>query len=221
MHSFTRIRRRIRRAGLQLNILIGFSYRRLSVFLRANRAKFDPWAKGALITCLVLLLGGLFVHYRSGLTSYAEALSANGTLSQLGIAVGAAMLGVIGIVFSLSIFSIQHVAERGTLLTLREYANDWVLQLVYWSLAGFAVLAVTAGLLGKRLAVYSLTSNFAILIVTVLLLKLYFNRAIKFSDPHFTVSKIAKRGQKFLAGVRRLDRAIEAELRYARRKGKP
>src|ERR1035438_2489157 len=75
---------------------------------------------------------------------------ASGITSQLGIAVGAAMLGVIGIVFSLSLFSIQQVAERGTSLTLREYARDWVLRLVYCSLAIFFVFGLAALLLKKE-----------------------------------------------------------------------
>jgi hypothetical protein len=54
------------------------------------------------------------------------------------------MLGVIGIVFSLSIFSIQQVAERGTALTVREYTKDWVFRLVYWALALFAIVAVVS-----------------------------------------------------------------------------
>lgn len=159
------------------------------------------------------------LHHRAELKTYCEALSANGTLPQLGIAVGAAMLGVIGIVFSLSLFSIQQVAERGTTLTLREYANDWVLRVVYWSLAGFALFAVVAALLKKDFALFSMAADFLILFGAILFLKLYFNRAIKFSDPHFTVMKIAKRGKKFLKQIRRIERATEAEIRYIRRKG--
>lgn len=219
MRYLVRIRRRMRRLFLRLNLFIGIFYRRFTVFLRRNRARLRFGTTGLLLIFLGLLLGYVVLRYRSDLRTHAEALSVNGTLSQLGIAVGAAMLGVIGIVFSLSIFSIQQVAERGTPLTLREYANDWVLQLVYWSLAAFTVFAMTAALLVKRLALHSLTVNIAILIAAILLLKLYFNRAIKFSDPHFTVSKIAKRATKFLAGVRQLERAAEAEIRYARRKG--
>ena len=60
------------------------------------------------------------------------------------------MLGVIGIVFSLSLFSIQQVAERGTSLTLREYARDWVLRLVYGSLAAFTVFAMATALLKRN-----------------------------------------------------------------------
>lgn len=218
MHTLMRLRRRIRRLRLRMSLTIGIFFRRRVVHLQRNRARVYWATRAASIIALATLIAALVGHHKSGLRTQAEALSSNGTLSQLGIAIGAAMLGVIGIVFSLNIFSVQQVAERGTLLTLREYANDWVLRLVYWSLAVFAILAVAVALFGKNFAVYSLGANFAILIAAVLLLKTYFNRAIKFSDPHFTVSKIAKRGRKFLKVVRRLERAVEAEIRYARRK---
>lgn len=221
MKRAIRLRRRMRRGVLRLGIYTGAFYRRFNVVLRRNRARVYPGATVAIVFLVGLLIGALGFHYRTNLKRYAGTLSANGTLSQMGIAVGAAMLGVIGIVFSLSFFSIQQVAERGTLLTLREYANDWVLRLVYWSLAAFTVFAVTAAILVKHLAFYSLVSNFTILIAAVLMLKLYFNRAIKFSDPHFTVAKIARRGLKFLATAQKVERAAEAEMRYARRKGKP
>jgi uncharacterized membrane protein len=136
----------------------------------------------------------------------------------LGIAVGAAMLGVIGIVFSLSLFSIQQVAERGTSLTLREYARDWVLRLVYGSLAAFTVLAMAAALLKKESAVFALTINFVILVATICLLKLYFNRTIRFSDPHFIISKIAGRARKSLVTIKKMEHAMEREVRYRRRK---
>jgi uncharacterized membrane protein len=220
MRPFNRIYRRGRRLHLRLGLFVGVPFRRLLLYWRRNRRRLHLALSAVLTVLLGVVLVGLAVHYKSALKVHAEALSVNGTLSQLGIAVGAAMLGVIGIVFSLNLFSIQQVAERGTLLTLREYANDWVLQLVYWSLAAFSISAVTVALFGKRLAFYSLSTNFAILGVTVVLMKIYFNRAIKFSDPHFTVSKIAKRGRKFLGVAQRLERAVEAEVRYARRKRK-
>jgi uncharacterized membrane protein len=172
-----------------------------------------------LLALLAFTIGRLLFHHRLTLKTYAETLVANGTVPQLGIAVGAAMLGVIGIVFSLSLFSLQQVAERGTSLTLREYEKDWVLRTVYWCLALFTLLAIVVAMLKKEFALSSIATVFTILIAAILLLKLYFNRTIKFSDPHFTVSQIAKRANKYLNKIQRIERAFQAEMRYARRKG--
>jgi uncharacterized membrane protein len=219
MRYFTRFRRRIRRASLRLDLVVGIYRRRFTARLRRQGKRLYLVASAALLILLCSVAGTVIFRHRFDLKIAAELLSVSGTLSQLGIAVGAAMLGVIGIVVSLSIFSIQQVADRGTFLTIREFANDWILRSVFWSLATFTVFAMATALLKKDFALHSLVSNFAILIAAILLLKVYFNQAIKFSDPHFTVSKIADRARRFMRKIRQIERGAEAEIRYARRKG--
>jgi uncharacterized membrane protein len=221
MNRLARRRRKIRRSVLSLKLYAGVLSRRCTGFLRRYKKHILLTINALLLALLIFTTARLFLHYRLTLKTYAETLISNGIVPQLGIAIGAAMLGVIGIVFSLSLFSIQQVAERGTSLTLREYANDWVLKTVYWCLALFTLLAMIVVMLKKELALSSIGIIFTILIAAVLLLKLYFNRAIKFSDPHFTVSQIAKRANKFLNNIRKIERAFQAEMRYARRKGQP
>jgi uncharacterized membrane protein len=221
MNRLARRRRRMQRSVLRFKLHAEVLSRRFTVYVQRHKKYALSTINALMLAVLACAIGRLFLHHRLTLKTYAETLSINGTVSQLGIAVGAAMLGVIGIVFSLSLFSIQQVAERGTSLTLREYANDWVLKTVYWCLALFTLLAMIVVLLKKELALSSIGIIFTILIAAILLLKLYFNRAIKFSDPHFTVSKIAKRANKFLNRIRRIERAFQAEMRYARRKGQP
>jgi uncharacterized membrane protein len=144
------------------------------------------------------------------------ALADKGTLPQLEIAVGAAMLGVIGIVFSLSIFSIQQVAERGTTFTLREYANDWVFRFVYWALAVFAFVAMVSALQKSESGLYRICLVLGILFATVLMLGIYFQRVMKFVDPHFTITKVAKRASKLLRQCQRAESAVQGEIRCQR-----
>jgi uncharacterized membrane protein len=212
-------RRRFRRSVLKLKLVTGVYLRRISLRYHKNKRNLYRFLGVVCFASLLVLLGSELFRYKPTLRANAETLSASGITSQLGIAVGAAMLGVIGIVFSLSLFSIQQVAERGTSLTLREYASDWVLRLVYSSLAIFTVFATAAALLKKESAVLAIAVNFVILISTILLLKLYFNRTIRFSDPHFIVSRIAERARKSLGTIKRMERVTERELRYRRRKG--
>jgi uncharacterized membrane protein len=220
MRNVRRFRRKVRRSILRLIHILALRRWRLAVTFRRYRSRLYA-AAGVILLALACWTGGLvFLRNHVQARESAEALSTAGTLSQVGIAVGAAMLGVIGIVFSLSLFSIQQVAERGTSLTLREYANDWVLRAVFWSLAAFTVLAMGTALLGKHSAIHTIVANFLVLVATILLLKLYFNRAIKFSDPHFTVTKIAGRARKSLSLIRQVARAVEAEVRHERRRGR-
>lgn len=218
MHNFGHFRRRLRRSVLRLRLATAVYLTRTSLRYYKHAKTLYRFLGIVCITPPLAFLGFEFVHYKSSLTANAESLSTSGVLSQLGIAVGAAMLGVIGIVFSLSLFSIQQVAERGTSLTLREYARDWVLRLVYGSLAAFTVFAMATALLKKESAVLAVTIDFVILVATICLLKLYFNRTIRFSDPHFIISKIAGRARKSLVTINKMEHTMEREVRYRRRK---
>ncbi len=216
-HHVRRLRRRIRQKALRFSLSATVRLRRLQVWFRARiaRVHFVPWA---LIPSLLVLVigGGLVYRHRVQWQKASEALADKGTLPQLEIAVGAAMLGVIGIVFSLSIFSIQQVAERGTAFTLREYAHDWVFRIVYWTLAVFAFLAMLSALQRSESALYRICLNLGMLLASVLILRVYFGRVIQFVDPHFTITKVANRARKLLKQSQSVERAVQAEVRYQR-----
>ncbi|MCL4522360.1 MAG: hypothetical protein M1453_05545 [Acidobacteria bacterium] len=213
-----RLRRRIRRLTLRFLLSATVHFRRLQVRFRAQvtRLRFLPWI--LIPTLLGAAIGGLVYIHQDLWQKTGEALADKGILPQLEIAVGAAVLGIIGIVFSLSIFSIQQVAERGTPFTLREYAQDWVFRIVYWTLALFALLAMLSALQKNETGLYRICFNLGILAGSVLLLKVYFGRVIKFVDPHFTVTKISKRASKFLRQIQIVEGAVRAEVRYQRAK---
>lgn len=217
MRHMRKLRRRLKQIVFRVVLSARVRIRRLLIRLRMQIARlgFLPWA---LVLSLILtgLVASLAYRNRVKWQIVSEALVVNGTLPQLEIAVGAAVLGVIGIVFSLSIFSIQQVAERGTALTIREYASDWVFRIVYWTLAFFAFLAMVSALQMKESAFLGVCLNLGILVATVLVLKVYFDRAIKFVDPHFTITKVAKRARKSLRQIQRLERVIQAEIRLQR-----
>src|SRR5882762_5711054 len=115
-----RLRRRTRQQTLRFLLIATVRVRRLRVWCQAQIAKTRFVARALIPALLVLAIGGLVFRHRVQWQTASEVLGNKGILSELEIAVGAAMLGVIGIVFSLSIFSIQQAAERGTTLTLRE-----------------------------------------------------------------------------------------------------
>ena len=143
-------RRNIRRILLRSVLATTVRLRRVKVRVRIRLA--GPRLKWIVMGLCATILSAVGIAYLRHVSWHADSqkLVANGTLPQLEIAVGAAMLGVIGIVFSLSIFSIQQVAERGTAYTVREYARDWVFRMVYWALATFAFVAMLSALQEKE-----------------------------------------------------------------------
>src|SRR5579859_4556073 len=215
-NSLRRLRRRARRQTLRFVLAAEVRLRRLRLRSQAQiaKARIVGWA---LIPALIVLAAAslVFRHWVQW-QKVSETLGNKGILPQLEIEVGAAMLGVIGIVFSLSIFSIQQAAERGTTLTLREYARDWVFRLVYWTLALFASLEMMSALQKNEAGLYRACLTFAILGASFLILKVYFDRAMKFLDPHFTITKVAGRATKLLKRIQRLERSLQREVRYQR-----
>lgn len=200
---------------LRLRIFVHFLRSRGWARSRVMRIRFLPWL---LITSLIAvgITTGLLYRHRVQWHAAAEALAEKGTLPSLEIAVGAAILGIIGIVFSLSIFSIQQAAERGTTFTLREYTQDWVFKAVYWTLAVFALVAMLSALQRSGLAIYRIFASLAMLVLSVVILRMYFDRVMKFVDPHFTISKVAKRAHEFLRDIEQIERVVHSEVRYHR-----
>jgi uncharacterized membrane protein len=66
--------------------------------------------------------------------------------AQLCIAVGAALIGLIAVVFTLSLFVIQQISDRSVPGILREYAADRGIRAVYAALSGFAVTCLLGNL---------------------------------------------------------------------------
>jgi uncharacterized membrane protein len=211
-----KMRRRLRRILLLFALAVTVRLRRVHVQVRTQIAR--PRLRWIVVAAFASTATGIGLVYLRHVRWHADSqkLVTNGTLPQLEIAVGAAMLGVIGIVFSLSIFSIQQVAERGTAYTVREYARDWVFRMVYWTLSIFAFVAMWSALQEKESGAYGIWLSMGILLASVLVIKIYFNRAIKFIDPHFTISKVAARARKLLSRIQQVEGAVRAELRYER-----
>lgn len=210
-------RRRMLRVRLRLVLSLSVYFRRFRVWVRRQlaRVQFLPWL---LITSVIgVSIAVAVVHrHRVQWQKASQALADKGTLSSLEVAIGAAIVGIIGIVFSLSLFSIQQAAQRGTTFTLREYTRDWGFKAAYWVLALFGFLAMLSSLQVSALALYRISISLAMLVFSVVILRVYFDRVMKFVDPHFTISKVAKRARKFLKGVEEIQRAVQSEVRYER-----
>jgi len=168
---------------------------------------------------VALSVAALIVGYWRRLDSYLLSLS-DAVIPELAIGVGAAITGIIAIAFSLSLFAIQQVADRGTPATLQAYARDLVLKLIYWVLAIFATICFAIALLkpDKDFRMAMATTGLLLLFASFVLLNLHFTRVVKFADPRYTVLRIFKQGQKQLRTLQAIRDRIDAE--YQTREGK-
>jgi hypothetical protein len=145
----------------------------------------------------LLLLIAVFRQYWSHLDTYLSSLD-KPVVPELGIGIGTAISGIIAISFSLSLFAIQQVADRGTPATVQAYARDRVLKLIYWALAALATIGFGVALL-KTERIYhtvAVTMEVVALLISFVLLNLHFRRVVLFADPRYTVSRILTQGKK-------------------------
>jgi H+/Cl- antiporter ClcA len=131
-------------------------------------------------------------------------------IPEMVIGIGAAITGIIAIAFSLSLFAIQQVADRGTPATVQAYARDRVMTLIYWALAVLAIACFAVALLKPDTSYRTVTVAVGLLslFLSFILLNFHFRRVVKFSDPRYTVSRIYSRGEKQLKILQKLRERI-------------
>jgi hypothetical protein len=148
------------------------------------------------------------------LDAYLDGLEKS-AIPEVAIGIGTAITGIIAIAFSLSLFAIQQVADRGTPATLRAYARDRVLALIYLALVVFATLCFTIALLRveKNHHAGAVAAELGLLLGSFILLNIHFRRVTKFADPQFTIRRIYEQGQKQLRTLQVLRDEIDTPQR--------
>jgi hypothetical protein len=145
----------------------------------------------------------------------------NSVLPALAIGVGAGITGMIAIVFSLSLFAIQQVADKAAPEILREYAHDRLLALYFFVLAALATMSFAVALI-KSDRDYRTTVTVCLLSMLVMsfcLLRVHFRRITQFVDPRYTILRIRLRGikqiQKLNKIVGKVIRASQPAIRHS------
>jgi hypothetical protein len=156
-----------------------------------------------------LMAAMLLFRYWSGVDDYLSNLEKS-VISELVIGIGAAITGIIAIAFSLSLFAIQQVADRGTPATVQAYARDRLLKAIYWALVVLAMTSFAAALLKSATTYRTVTviAGLLSLLLSFILLNLHFRRVVKFADPRYTVSRFYEQGEKQLKRLQMLRASI-------------
>lgn len=172
-------------------------------------------------SCALVGLAGavVLVRHWSALDAHLSNLEKS-VIPEMAIGIGAAITGIIAIAFSLSLFAIQQVADRGTPATVQAYARDRVMTLIYWALAVLATACFAAALLKADTSYRTVAVAVGLLslFLSFILLNFHFKRVVKFSDPRYTVSRIYNRGEKQLKILQKLRKSIVPKGRGGTRK---
>ena len=128
-----------------------------------------------------------------------------GLSAQLCIGVGAALIGLIAVVFTLSLFVIQQISDRSVPGILREYAADGKTRAIYATLSGLAVTCLLGVSISSRYyPVLAFTLPLSCAIGSLILLSVLFERVAFLSDPSNIIVHIAKTGTRELKRLRRV-----------------
>ncbi len=186
--------------GAKTRLKIAF----LTWWYKYRRRAFWTSCIAACIAVAILLF-----RYWPALDAYLSNLE-KPVISELVIGIGAAITGIIAIAFSLSLFAIQQVADRGTPATVQAYAQDRVLRAIYWALAVLAMACFAAALLKAATTYHTVTVVVGLLslFLSFVLLNFHFRRVVRFADPRYTVSRFYKEGEKQLKRLEMLRASI-------------
>jgi len=125
--------------------------------------------------------------------------------AQLCIAVGAALIGLIAVVFTLSLFVIQQISDRSVPGILREYAADGGIRAVYTALSGSAVTCLLGVLISSRQhPVLAYTLPLSCAIGSLILLSVLFERVAFLSDPSNIIDHIWRTSTHELKRLRKI-----------------
>jgi hypothetical protein len=179
-------------------------YRR--VYLGYWKLKQHLWLAGVAATIVAVLLVVFILRGRLG--AYLIQLDSS-LLPQLCIGVGAALIGLIAVVFTLSLYVIQQISDRSVPGILREYAADDRMRAIYTGLSVVAIACLMGAMVPYHqhpILIFGLPIFCAV--SSLLLLAALFDRVAYLSDPSNIVLHIWNTA---MAELKRLG-VVQAEL---------
>ena len=153
----------------------------------------------SLIGCFGLLIHFLFPGWLGSSSKYIE--NFQDIHPDLLMTIGASIVGIIAITFSLAIFSIQYAAEKGTSQILREYRDDKVYKSTFVLLCIFSIVIFIFSLLPSitYFTFLSYIISLGLLIATFFLLWRIFLHTIKLVNPLDRIQDLYNSATKYLS----------------------
>jgi len=172
------------------------------VYLAYWRVKTHPWLIGIGLGSVTAM--AMVFLFRARLAKILVVLDP-GLSAQLCIGVGAALIGLIAVVFTLSLFVIQQISDRSVPGILREYAADGKTRAIYATLSALAVVCLSGVSISSRQhPILAFTLPLSCAIASLILLSILFERVAFLSDPSNIIVHIARTGTRELKRLRRV-----------------
>ena len=171
------------------------------------------------LALLAVLLGSilsiLLYRYWGSLDSYLLSQQSDMT-RRLALSLGAAITGLVAITFSLTLFTVQQAANKGTVTMLEELAHDKGLWATYFFFAFFVVACFFFLFLplSRHYQTAVAVCEFSLIVLTFALLRRHFRRAIDLVNAKEIVGRYHRRGLKQLKEMKNNeDRIVRANIK--------
>lgn len=179
-----------------------FRLRTLALWASNFRYFFAGFVLGTIGTSAILL----FCTYSSQINSTLLEIQSGDRL-QFFTSIGASILGVLAITFSLAVFALQHAAENGSVQVLKDFSESPRVFLDYVTIAALAVLLFIFAFTPQGNGLFTSGSLlFAIVIIVFVLWRIYmfYRFIIDFINPAERFRKLGQKTADYLKKTRRL-----------------
>lgn len=164
------------------------------------------------LSVLIVIFYLLYVHH-SGIAGHLEALNTanSGMYSNLFIAIGAAIVGVIAITFSLSLFAVQQAADKHTPSILQGFLKDKTNRNIFWCIVGIALaFFLFAVFPTNNVIFYEIVCAFFLLILTFMLLQKQYYHVTKLVNPNY---QIILHHNEAIKGLEKIDKWLDLMIK--------
>lgn len=169
-----------------------------------------------ILSVLAWLIFLLFTHYEQ-LNGYLCGLcvDSSGNLtdffSTLFVTIGASVLGVLAITFSLSLFAIQQAADKHTPTVLASFLKDKTNNLIFWSIGIIAIFFFLFAVFPlKEFIFIEVISTFSFIIFVLFLLKKQYAHITKLVNP---MHQIIFRHNEAIEELSKIDKWLNLMIR--------
>jgi len=178
-------------------------------------------AKRIIGNILILFLMGCFLFvlykYYANLNDYLYRLCVDsagvptGFFSALFITIGASVLGVLAITFSLSLFAIQQAADKHTPTVLASFLKDRTNNFIFWTIGTISVLFFLFAVFPIKEFIFSeIILAFFFIVLILFLLKKQYNHITKLVNP---VYQIVFRHNEAIEELNKIDKWLNLMIR--------
>jgi len=137
--------------------------------------------------------------------------SNSGLYSNIFIALGASIIGVIAITFSLSLFAIQQAADKHTPTVLQSFLKDRTNRNIFWCIVAIVLIFFAFAVFPlDKVIFYEVVAAFLLLVLTFMLVQKQYHHVTKLVNPNY---QIIFHHNEAIKGLEKIDKWLDLMIR--------